>query len=134
MTNEIVKIISSPHVTDLHVGAQVRKRRKSLGMNQEALANAVGLTFQQIQKYERGANRISASKLHEFGFHLTVPIAYFFEGLPSVDAETIPPAETSASDFLRTTEGQELAATFSRLSPGKRKGVMSMVRAMLADT
>ncbi|WP_303828891.1 helix-turn-helix domain-containing protein [Asticcacaulis taihuensis] len=133
MTNETIKSAPGPHITDLHVGAQVRKRRKALGMSQEALANAVGLTFQQIQKYERGTNRISASKLHEIGHHLKVPIAYFFEGLPDIDEEAIPAAETSASGFLKTTEGQELAASFSRLSPNQRKGVMSMVRAILAD-
>jgi transcriptional regulator with XRE-family HTH domain len=133
MTNEPIKAAPVPHFTDLHVGAQVRKRRKALGMSQETLAKAVGLTFQQIQKYERGSNRISASKLHEIGHHLGMPIAYFFEGLPDIDVETIPAAETSASGFLRTTEGQELAATFSLLSPNQRKGVMSMVRAILAD-
>ncbi len=133
MTNESLKTAPVPHFTDLHVGAQVRKRRKALGMSQEVLANAVGLTFQQIQKYERGSNRISASKLHDIGHHLGVPISYFFEDLPDIDAQTIPAAETTASGFLRTAEGQELAATFSRLSPNQRKGVMSMVRAILAD-
>lgn len=134
MTNETIKSGPGPHITDLHVGAQVRKRRKALGMSQGELADAVGITFQQIQKYERGANRISASKLHEIAHFLGMPIAYFFEGLPDISGESILPAETSASDFLRTTEGQELAATFSRLSPNKRKGVMSMVRAILADS
>ncbi|MCR6659805.1 MAG: helix-turn-helix domain-containing protein [Asticcacaulis sp.] len=133
MTSETIKSAPGPHITDLHVGAQVRKRRKALSMSQSELADAVGLTFQQIQKYERGSNRISASKLHEIGHYLKVPIAYFFEGLPDVGGETILPAETSASDFLRTTEGQELAAAFSRLSSPKRKGVMSLVRSILSD-
>ena len=134
MTNETIKpATGSPHLIDIHVGTQVRKRRKFLAMSQNDLANAVGLTFQQIQKYERGSNRISASKLHEIGLHLRVPIAYFFDGLPPVEPDLIPPSETNTASFLRTSEGQELAAAFSRLAPTKRKGVMSMVRAIVAD-
>jgi transcriptional regulator with XRE-family HTH domain len=133
MTNETLKTVPSPHSTDLHVGAQVRKRRKALSVTQTDLAEAVGLTFQQIQKYERGSNRISASMLHQVAHHLKVPIEYFFEGLPAGDSETIPVAETSASRFLKSTEGQTLAAAFTRLSPIKRKGIMSMIRAVLAD-
>ena len=133
MTNETIKSALGPHITDLHVGAQVRQRRKALGMSQGELANAVGLTFQQIQKYERGANRISASKLHEIALYLSIPIAYFFDGLPLVGQDEFADAEISAADFLRTAEGQELAATFSRLSSPKRKGVMGLVRSILSD-
>jgi len=133
MTNETIKSALGPHITDLHVGAQVRKRRKVLGISQGELANAVGVTFQQVQKYERGANRVSASKLHEIAICLSMPIAYFFDGLPLIEQDDFADAEISAADFLRTAEGQELAATFPRLTPGKRKGVMNMVRAILAD-
>src|SRR3546814_18172810 len=71
------------HPVDVHVGGRVRLRRVFLGYSQEKLANALGLTFQQIQKYERGANRISASKLYELSRILSVPVTYFFEGVES---------------------------------------------------
>ena len=69
---------------DIHVGARVRLRRTLLGMSQEKLGDSVGLTFQQIQKYERGANRIGASRIYEFSRILDVPVAYFFEDMPDV--------------------------------------------------
>ena len=71
----------SPNPVDLHVGARVRMRRKLLGVSQEKLADALGLTFQQVQKYERGTNRISASKLFEIGRFLQAPVSYFFEDM-----------------------------------------------------
>ena len=70
-----------PNPIDVHVGGRVRLRRTLLGMSQEKLGDAVGLTFQQIQKYERGANRVSASRLYEFSRILGMPVSYFFEGL-----------------------------------------------------
>jgi len=75
--------MSKSHPVDIHVGRRVRQRRSLLGMSQTALGKAVALTFQQIQKYERGSNRISSSRLFEFGKVLDVPIAYFFEDMPS---------------------------------------------------
>ena len=71
-----------PNPVDIHVGTKVRQRRTLLGMSQEKLGTAVGLTFQQIQKYERGTNRIGASRLHEFSHILDVPVSYFFDELP----------------------------------------------------
>ena len=76
----------SPNPVDLHVGGRIRMRRKLLGVSQERLADDLGLTFQQVQKYERGANRVSASKLYEIAKSLQTSIAYFFEGL--VDPST----------------------------------------------
>ena len=75
--------VACAHPTDVHVGARVRARRKALGISQTQLAATLGLTFQQVQKYERGSNRISASKLKECADALDVSIVYFFEGLPS---------------------------------------------------
>ena len=69
-----------PNPVDLHVGSRIRLRRKILGVSQERLADALGLTFQQVQKYERGANRVSASKLYEIAATLQTQIAYFFAG------------------------------------------------------
>ena len=71
------------HPVDVHVGARMRQRRTLLGMSQEKLGTAVGLTFQQIQKYERGSNRIGSSRLFEFSKVLDVPVAYFFDEMPS---------------------------------------------------
>ena len=79
----------SPNPIDIHVGLQVRLRRKALKISQEKLAEALGLTFQQVQKYERGANRISASKLYEIARALRVSIAWFFEGLSDPAAEPV---------------------------------------------
>ena len=70
-----------PNPIDLHVGARIRMRRRLLGVSQERLAEALGLTFQQVQKYERGANRVSASKLYEIARTLQTPVTYFFDGL-----------------------------------------------------
>jgi transcriptional regulator with XRE-family HTH domain len=71
-----------PHPVDIHVGSRVRLRRTLLGLSQERLGEAIGLTFQQIQKYENGANRVSASRLYAISCILDVPVAFFFEGMP----------------------------------------------------
>src|ERR1700741_3313550 len=114
----------SPNPIDLHVGARVRVRGKLLGMSQEKLADAMGLTFQQVQKYERGANRVSASKLFEIARFLEVAPAYFFEGL-SADERTgdgrTPPAEESLHQFLMTPEGVELASLLPKLHSKYRR-------------
>jgi transcriptional regulator with XRE-family HTH domain len=81
------------HPVDVHVGARVRMRRKLLGMTQEKLADALGLTFQQVQKYERGTNRISASRLHDLARVLDVSIGYFFEDMPAAVAASSPAAK-----------------------------------------
>src|SRR5271170_2236566 len=78
----------SPNPIDVHVGLQVRLRRKELKISQEKLAESLGLTFQQVQKYERGANRISASKLYEIARALRAPVSYFFDGLADPASET----------------------------------------------
>jgi ribosome-binding protein aMBF1 (putative translation factor) len=89
-----------PNPIDVHVGARVRMRRLLLGMNQETLANALGLTFQQVQKYEGGANRVSASRLSAMAEILGVPISYFFGDLQQEDADLSPedgPRRSSSS-------------------------------------
>src|SRR3982751_2918628 len=98
----------SPNPVDLHVGSRVRMRRKMLGISQERLAEALGLTFQQVQKYERGANRVSASKLYEIARFLSTPVAYFFEGLAETPGGEDSEAEQTVHDFLMTSEGLEL--------------------------
>jgi len=126
-----------PLPVDLHVGGRIRARRKVLGVSQETLADALGLTFQQVQKYERGANRVSASKLYEIAKSLQVSIAYFFEGL--ADPTTAEAgAESGASEdvhtFLMTSEGIELAAAFPKIKRGPtRRRLLDLVRAMAGE-
>ena len=128
----------SPNPVDLHVGGRVRMRRKMLGVSQERLADALGLTFQQVQKYERGANRVSASKLYEIARFLSAPISYFFEGL-SDPTSTGAPGHDDASeqfvhDFLMTSEGLELAAAFPKIRRSRlRRRVLDLVRALSED-
>jgi len=130
----------TPNPIDLHVGARIRMRRRMLGVSQEKLADALGLTFQQVQKYERGANRVSASKLYEIAAALKTPVSYFFEGLadPSAgEAEDAAPgatAEQSVHAFLMTSGGLELAGLFPRLPRGRlRRRVLDLIRAMVGD-
>ena len=128
----------TPNVVDLHVGGRVRMRRKILGMSQEALADALGLTFQQVQKYERGANRVSASKLYEIAKTFQAPVSYFFEGLADpmtneVD-EVGAAAERVVTEFLNTPEGLELAELFPKIGRGRvRRQILDLVRAMADD-
>jgi transcriptional regulator with XRE-family HTH domain len=124
--------VDGPHPVDRHVGLRIRMRRKELGISQEKLAEALGLTFQQVQKYERAANRVSASKLYEIARALSTSISYFYEGLAGSD-ELDTPAATNldAQAFLLTPEGAELAATFPRLGRARvRRKVVELVRAL----
>ena len=127
----------SPNPVDIHVGLQVRLRRKELKISQEKLAETLGLTFQQVQKYERGSNRISASKLYEIARTLRVPISWFFEGLSDPaegrDDNAQPEATSHAHNFLLTQEGIDLANLFPRVQPRRvRRRLVELVRA-LAD-
>ncbi|PTT11106.1 helix-turn-helix domain-containing protein [Caulobacter sp. HMWF025] len=129
-----------PNPVDLHVGSRVRMRRKLMGVSQEQLADSLGLTFQQVQKYERGANRVSASKLYEIARTLQVPVSFFFDGLADpigdqdVD-EAGAHAERVVQEFLTTPEGLELAEVFPRIGRGRvRRQVLDLVRAMAEET
>jgi len=120
-----------PNLVDIHVGARLRIRRKLLRMSQEHLANALGITFQQIQKYERGANRISASKLFEAAETLSVPVAHFFEGLEGATAPNTDDAGSEAHAFLGLSEGLELARLFPLIPRGSlRREVLKLVRTL----
>ena len=125
----------SPNPIDVHVGLQVRLRRKALKISQEKLAEALGLTFQQVQKYERGANRISASKLYEIARALRVSIAWFFEGLSDPTAGGVGAAETPfAHSFLTTQEGVDLANLFPKVRQRRvRRRLVDLVRSMVED-
>ena len=124
---------------DVGVGARIRIRRRELGVSQGLLAEHLNLTFQQVQKYERGANRVSASKLYEIAKSLQTSISYFFDGLvdPSTArAEGVSDsgAEPFIHDFLMTPEGLELAALFPKIRRGRvRRRILDLVRSMAED-
>ena len=127
---------SGPNPVDLYVGSRIRLRRKFLGLSQTDLAEALGLTFQQVQKYERGSNRISASKLFETGKALKAPVAYFFDGYAGHQDKGFEESskEQGVSAFLRISEGVEMAEAFPRVrSPKHRRSVLSLVRSLADD-
>jgi transcriptional regulator with XRE-family HTH domain len=121
---------------DRHVGSRARMRRMLIGMSQEKLGNALGLTFQQVQKYEKGANRISASRLQQMSGILNVPVSFFFEGAPSGDtlAQGNGDAAPDISAFLSTAEGIQLNQAFAKIKSSMvRRRIVDLVEA-LAET
>jgi len=127
-----------PNPIDIHVGARVRMRRVLIGMSQEKLGERLSLTFQQIQKYEKGTNRIGASRLQQISEILGVPVSYFFEGTPVPQPTTSTGFSESAStfvvDFLSTVEGLQLNKAFIRIEdPRVRKKVVELVKALAKD-
>lgn len=127
----------TPHTVDAHVGSRIRTRRKLRGLGQVALAQRIGVTFQQIQKYEMGANRVSASKLYDIARALQTPVAWFFEGLNLSQNDDDLEGELSelavVDTFLRTPEGVELVRFFPRLSSRERRGLIALVREVAAE-
>ncbi len=111
-------------------------RRKLLGISQERLAEALGLTFQQVQKYERGANRVSASKLFEIAKALQTPVAFFFDGLgPTADGRADPASSEFVHNFLMSSEGLELAASFPRITKSRvRRRLVDLVKVLADDS
>ncbi len=123
----------SPNPIDIHVGARVRMRRLLLGMSQDKLGEELGVTFQQVQKYERGANRIGASRLFEIARVLTVPVGFFFEGMSAGTVGGFEEGDQTplVDDFLHSPEGVSLASAFSRIKDSKvRRRVLELVRAL----
>ena len=122
---------ATPHPVDIHVGSRLRLRRTLQGMTQNTLAKALGLSFQQIQKYERGTNRIGSSRLYQFSQILDAPIAYFFKGAPKVGDPQ--PRETgrNAAAFQSKRETLELVRAYTRISDSNtRKRLLNVVKAM----
>jgi len=109
--------IDGPHPVDQHVGRMIRVRRRALGMTQHALAARIGMTFQQVQKYERGANRVSASMLHAIAGALDCVPGVFFEGLDAGDRET-GRAHGLLAEMLAAPGGAALAAAWLAVPPG----------------
>jgi transcriptional regulator with XRE-family HTH domain len=122
----------APNHIDKHVGSRVRMRRMMLSMSQEKLGGALSLTFQQVQKYEKGTNRIGASRLQQISHILQVPVAFFFEGAPTFhpqdDAASEAPSPTYVSDFLATSDGLALTKAFMDIKhPKLRRRIVDLV-------
>ncbi|MEL6978770.1 MAG: helix-turn-helix transcriptional regulator [Pseudomonadota bacterium] len=116
----------SPNPIDVHVGARLRERRMLLGISQEKLGDNLGLTFQQIQKYEKGVNRIGASRLFQIAQFLDAPVQYFFEGAPG-EAEETP----EMMRFLGTVEGLQLNAAFTKIKHDEtRRRIVELVKTL----
>ena len=124
----------SPNPVDVHVGKRIRDRRKEVRVTQEKLAEHLGLTFQQVQKYEKGANRVSASKLYEIAQALNASIEYFFRGFNEPTIAMPGVAEVGdpfVHDFITTSEGQALTNAFPKIhSPDVRRRVLELVKAL----
>jgi transcriptional regulator with XRE-family HTH domain len=124
-----------PNPIDKHVGSRVRMRRMMLGMSQEKLGDALDLTFQQVQKYEKGTNRIGASRLQHISHILQVPVAFFFEGVPvpqgssrGMGGMNEAPSPAYVSDFLASSDGIALTKAFTRLKNSKlRRRIVDLV-------
>jgi transcriptional regulator with XRE-family HTH domain len=128
----------APNPTDQHVGSRVRMRRKMLAMSQKKLGAALGLTFQQVQKYERGANRIGASRLQQMSHILQVPLGFFFEGAPNASA----PHGSNKSelwmaqidDFVSDPDGLRLIRAFMRIdNAALRRRIVMFVQEIAGD-
>lgn len=127
-----------PDPIDKHVGSRIRMRRLMLSMSQEKLGEALGLTFQQVQKYEKGTNRVGASRVQQISDILQVPVSFLFEGGPnsaSANAQGFSeaPSPTYVADFLATSEGLALTRAFTRISDAKlRRSIVDMVEQIAA--
>src|SRR5580658_5009530 len=132
-----------PSPIDVHVGARIRLRRTLLGMSQERLGEALGLTFQQVQKYERGVNRVGASRLFDLSRVLDVPIGFFFDDMPDSLASSFggqagrrlptfsDPQDGFADDTLNRRETLELVRAYYRITdPAIRKRVFELIKSM----
>jgi transcriptional regulator with XRE-family HTH domain len=124
----------APNPTDKHVGSRVRMRRMMLSMSQEKLGDALALTFQQVQKYEKGTNRIGASRLQQISQILQVPVSFFFEGAPAAvtvghqDGLSEAPSPAYVSDFLATPDGLALIKAFVKITDSKlRRRIVDLV-------
>ena len=128
-----------PNPIDIHVGSRVRLRRNMLGMSQEKLGESLGITFQQIQKYEKGTNRVGASRLQAIATILGVPVSFFFEDAPDMPTTLgggfrEDNATSYVVDFLNSAEGLQLNRAFVRIADAKvRRRVVDLVKALAID-
>lgn len=121
-----------PNYIDVHVGSRIRMRRQLINMSQERLGELLGITFQQVQKYEKGANRISASRMFFTAKTLGVPVQFFFEGLPGGEGDAVLREGIATDEYtsaLMTTEGVQLAKAFRDAdNTTKRKLIVGMAK------
>lgn len=128
-----------PNPIDIHVGSRIRLRRTMLGMSQEKLGESLGITFQQIQKYEKGTNRVGASRLQNISSILNVPVSFFFEDAPGDHLATPGGLEEASSsnyvvDFLSSSEGLQLNRAFVKIAdPKVRRRIVDLVKTLAAD-
>jgi len=135
---EVERSSRRPNPIDAHVGTRVRLRRMLLGMSQEKLGEHLGLTFQQVQKYEKGVNRIGASRLFDLSRVLGVPVQFFYDEAPPALADTLMapgfaerPAESYVVEFLSTREGLELNKAFVKIADARvRRSIVDLVRSL----
>jgi transcriptional regulator with XRE-family HTH domain len=137
-TAEIAMATKVPDPVDKQVGSRVRMRRLMLGMSQEKLGDKLGLTFQQVQKYEKGTNRISASRLHEMSQILKVSIPYFFVGAPQIAGHVgkgaVAPSPAYVSEFLANADGLKLVRAFTEISDAKlRRSLVRLVEQIVGE-
>ena len=127
-----------PNPVDVHVGARIRLRRNMIGLSQEKLGESLGITFQQIQKYEKGTNRVGASRLQAIASILDVPVAFFFAEVPGRDSALDGMSESDGSrfviDFVNSGEGLQLNRAFARIADAKvRRKVVELVKALASE-
>jgi len=141
---EHVEKESRPNPIDVHVGSRIRLRRTLMGMSQERLGEALGLTFQQVQKYERGVNRVGASRLYDLSRVLDVPISFFYDDMPESVGGPRPPGrgpvgfgdaqDAFGDDTLNRRETLELVRAYYRITDaGVRKRVFDLIKSLVAD-
>ncbi|MEM6339599.1 MAG: helix-turn-helix transcriptional regulator [Pseudomonadota bacterium] len=120
-----------PHIVDVHVGKRIRQRRWLIGMTQQKLADMVGIKFQQIQKYETGANRVSASRLWDIGEAMGVPVAFFFDGLQSEqEAKPKDVASLVPADLLSDKEAMDLVRSYYSIPENQRRRLFELARVL----
>ncbi|KUF11320.1 helix-turn-helix domain-containing protein [Pseudoponticoccus marisrubri] len=117
------------HPVDVHVGKRIRHRRWLVGMTQQQLAERVGIKFQQIQKYETGANRVSASRLWDIADALDVPVSFFFEGIET-EGEDQPKAENVPADILGDKEALDLVRSYYAIPENQRRRLFELARVL----
>lgn len=127
-----------PNPTDVYVGSRIRLRRNMLGMSQESLGERLGITFQQIQKYEKGTNRVGASRLQAISSILNVPVSFFFEDQPNQPDVSRGFAEDASGafslDFVGSAEGLQLNRAFVKIAdPKVRRKIIDLVKALGSD-
>jgi len=128
-----------PNPIDIHVGSRVRLKRTMLGMSQEKLGDQLGITFQQVQKYEKGTNRIGASRLQQIASILQSPVSFFFEDAPGAPSENPGFGEANTSDqivdFLSSSEGLQLNRAFLKIEDPKiRRNIVELVKSLASSS